>query len=801
MMRRLFAPLLAVISLMLATGGIRLMLLGGSAYYLVTGGLLAASAVQLWRGRRSGVYLYGATFFGTLAWSIWEAGLDAWALLPRLGLLLALGAWLLLPATRRGLTPTAFVPSIERWLGGARLSLLIAGSAAVAVVCGWVLHNAGSTPQTDPIYQTGVQPRRSATGARQATQAEPKATEDWLHYGGDPGGLRFSAAVQITPANVDKLEVAWIHRTGGSPPPGYITFEATPLKVGKALYLCTGYNDVIALDADSGREVWRYQAQVETADVFTFTCRGVAYYRVPGATGTCAERIYTNTVDARLIALDAHDGHPCRDFGSGGESSLLAGMGKVVRGYYYVTSAPTLVRGRIVVGGWVTDGQYWGEPSGVIRAFDAVTGRLAWAFDMGRPDRQGEPPPGEHYTPATPNSWAPMSADEELGLVFAPTGNATPDYYGAQRRSFDDQYSSSVVAIDAETGKIRWSFQTVHHDLWDYDVASQPTLVDLPTPEGVRKALLQPTKRGEIFVLDRMTGEPIMPVEERPAPQVGAPPGERLSPTQPYSVAMPSFRGPDLTERSMWGLTPLDQLWCRIRFREARYEGAFTPIGREWTVMFPGFFGGHNWGGVSVDPERHIMVATSNRMANYNRLLTRKEVEARGLKARRPGSTEFVGGAVPQENTPYGADVQVFFSPLEVPCQQPPYGFLSGVDLLTGQLLWHHPLGSAQDIGPRGIRLGLKIPFGPPSAGGAITTAGGLTFVAASQDAYLRAFDTGSGKLLWEGRLPAGGQATPMTYVSASGRQMVVIAAGGMASFKTKMGDYVVAFALPQEHR
>lgn len=793
----IFALLLAVIGLALALGGARLLLLDGSAYYLVTGLLLAASAVLLWRRRRSGAYLYGVTLFATLVWSIWEAGFDAWALMPRLGLLLALGAWLLLPAARRGLTPLASSPSSAHRLRGARLSLLIVGAAALAVLIGWALRRVGPTPQIDPIYQAGTQSPRSAGVTLPISRAD---AGEWRHYGNDPGGSRFSPAGQVTTANVDKLEVAWTYRTGPAPP-GYVTFEATPLKVGRALYLCTGYNDVIALDADSGREIWRYRARVDTADVFVFTCRGVGYYRIPGATGACAERIYTNTVDAQLIALDAQSGRPCSTFGSQGAVSLLAGMGDVIRGYYYVTSAPTIVRGKIVLGGWVTDGQYWGEPSGVIRAFDAVTGRLAWAFDMGRPDRQGEPPPGEHYTPATPNSWAPMSADEALGLVYAPTGNATPDYYGAQRRSFDDRYSSSVVAIDAETGKVRWSFQTVHHDVWDYDVASQPTLVDLPTAQGLRKALLQPTKRGEVFVLDRVTGEPILPVEERPVPQDGAAPGERLAKTQPYSVAMPSFRGPDLTERSMWGLTPLDQLWCRIRFREARYEGPFTPPGLQWAVRFPGFFGGHNWGGVSVDPDAHVMVATSNRMANYDRLLTREEVEARGLRARRAGSSEFIGGAVPQESTPFGADVQMFFSPLEVPCQQPPYGFLSGVDLVTGRVIWHRALGTAQDIGPLGMRLALKIPFGPPSAGGAITTAGGLTFVAASQDAYLRAFDTESGKLLWEGRLPAGGQATPMSYVSDSGRQMVVIAAGGMASFKTKTGDYVVAFALPRDDR
>ena len=405
-----------------------------------------------------------------------------------------------------------------------------------------------------------------------------------------------------------------------------------------------------------------------------------------------------------------------------------------------------------------------------------------------------------------------MSADEDLGLVYAPTGNATPDYYGAQRRSFDDQYSSSVVALDAETGKVHWSFQTVHHDLWDYDVGSQPVLMDLPTPQGVRKALLQPTKRGDVFVLDRMSGEAIKPVEERAVPQSGAPPGERVSKTQPYSVAMPSFRGPDLAERSMWGLTPLDQLWCRIRFREAHYEGPFTPIGQQWTLVYPGFSGGHNWGGVSVDPDRHIMVGTSNRIASYDRLMTRQETEARGLKAQRSASSQIVsekGPAKkvisygtrffwPQEGTPYGADTQAFFSPLEVPCQQPPYGVLTGVDVATGQVIWHRPLGTAQDSGPLGVRLGLKIPIGTPSSGGAITTGGGLTFVAAALDDYLRAFDTDSGALLWEGRLPAGGQATPMTYVSESGRQLVVIVAGGMGLLKTRPGDYIIAFALPQ---
>lgn len=792
-LRRTYALLMATIGLALMVGGAKLLRLGGSAYYLLTGLLIAASAVLLWRGRRSGALLYEATLFATLAWAAWEAGFDLWALAPRLGLLTLLGAWLLLPVARRGLTPLASHPSPARGLRAMPLALRIVGAAALAVLLGWALRFANPDPNADPARQAGTRAPRSDI---RAPQAAPTDAREWRHYGNDPGGTRFSPATQITAANVDRLEVAWTYRAGEPSLPGFLTLETTPLKVGRALYLCTGYNDVIALDAESGREIWRHRAQVDTTDVSTFTCRGVAYYRLPGATGACAERIYTNTVDARLIALDAADGRPCSDFGSDGIVSLLAGMGEVTRGYYYVTSAPTVVRGRIVLGGWVTDGQFWGEPSGVIRAFDAKTGALAWAFDMGRPDRHTEPPPGESYTKATPNSWAPMSADEELGLVYAPTGNATPDYYGAQRRDFDDRYSSSVVALDAETGEVRWSFQTLHHDVWDYDVASQPTLVDLPTAQGIRKALIQPTKRGEIFVLDRVTGEPLRPVEERAAPQDGAAAGERLAKTQPYSVGMPSFRGPDLAERSMWGLTPLDQLWCRIRFREARYEGPLTPPGLQWAVFYPGSVGGHNWGSVSVDPDRHMMVTTSNRIANIVRLLTREEADARGLRARRPGSSEVVGAAAAQEGTPYGVDVRPFLSPLAVPCQQPPYGMLSGVDLVTGQLVWHQRLGSAQDSGPLGMRTGLELPFGPPNAGGTITTAGGLTFVSASLDAYLRAFDTESGRLLWKARLPAGGQATPMTYMTDSGRQMVVIAAGGMAAFNTRTGDYVVAFAL-----
>jgi quinoprotein glucose dehydrogenase len=418
---------------------------------------------------------------------------------------------------------------------------------------------------------------------------------------------------------------------------------------------------------------------------------------------------------------------------------------------------------------------------------------------MGAPERTGLPPSGQTYTPATPNSWGPISADETLGLVYLPTGNATPDYYGAQRRPFDDRYSSSVVALDAETGRLRWSFQTLHHDVWDYDVGAQPTLVDLPTPGGgVEHALIQATKRGEIFVLDRATGRPLRQVAERPAPQRGAAPGERLAATQPYSTALPSFRGPDLREADMWGVTPLDQLYCRIRFRMARYDGHLTPPGLKRWIASPGFLGGVDWGSVSVDIDHGVMFVNSNRMANYNRLLTRAESDALGLRPLGAYSTN-VSGPVPQLGVPYGASIHPFFSRLKIPCQEPPYGMISAVDLVTGKLIWTHSLGTAREVGPLGVPVLLPIPLGTLTTGGSMTTRSGVVFIGATQDRTFRALEASSGKLLWQAILPGDGFATPMTYVSpASGRQFVVIAAGGSHGIGPASSASMVAFALPK---
>ena len=786
------ALILVLVGVTLAIGGARLLLLGGSPYYVGAGIATLASGVLVAMGRHAGARLFGAMLLVTIAWAIAEVGFDGWSLLARLAAPLVLGLWFLLPWTTRRLHP----PSARKI--GQRLAVAL-GSVAAAILLGAISHMLLVAERPDPMLQAGVQ-----TVLPQATPVVGATAGDWPVWGGDAAGTRFSSLAQITPANADKLELAWTYRFGPAPAGAPASLEVTPLKIGDTLYLCNDYNDVVALDAETGQQRWRFHARTNIKGAPYGHCRGVAHYRVEGATGFCAERIYTNTIDARLLAIDMKTGRACTTFGDNGVVNLKAGMSAAPDGYYLVTSAPTIARGRIVLGGWVYDGMMWGEPSGVIRAFDAVTGKLSWAFDVGRPDRQGAPPPGETYTPSTPNSWAPMSVDDRLGLVYAPLGGATLDYVGAQRRPFDNAWSGSVVALDVETGRPRWRFQTVHHDLWDYDVASQPTLIDLPTPKGVRPALIQATKRGEVFVLDRETGRPLMPVTERRVPQGGMALGERAAPTQPFSDAMPSFRGVRLAERDMWGVTPLDQLWCRIKFREARYEGTLTPPGLTPSIGFPGFLGGMNWGGVSIDRDRNLMIVNTNYVGNYTELLTREEANKRGARPVGMGAAPKPEGRMigPQLGTPYAILSPPFLSPLFAPCQAPPWGRISAVDLGTGKLVWSHPLGTARDSGPLGLPSLLPFKIGTPNLGGSVTTRGGVIFIAATQDKYLRAIDTASGKVLWRGRLPHAGQSTPMTYVSPkSGRQFVVTASGGHAFLGTSPGDAIYAFALPKTEK
>ncbi len=767
---RLLSALLLLIGLVVAAGGAWLIVLGGSSYYLLGGATVVVSALALWRVHPLAGWLYAAFLIATLAWALAEAGANGWALAPRLIAPSVLGLAFALPTVRRGIGPSGWAA------GGAALLLL--------------------------LVQTGVglwaNPDRLAgryTGTPRLSESAMAGAE-WGSWGGTDAGQRFSALAQITPANVGTLRQAWSYHTGVVQTGTKSPLETTPLMIGDTLYLCTQTNIVIALDPDTGREKWRFDPHVDpTGASAVTTCRGVAFARVPGASD-CPERIITATFDARLIALDPRSGKLCMSFGERGTVDLTHGLGLVDKGFYYVSSAPVVVRGQIVLGGWVADDQSTDEPSGVIRGYDVATGRFAWAWDMGRPDDHGEPGPGRIYTRSTPNSWAPMSADEQLGLVYVPLGNPTPDHWGGNRSPVADRLGSAIVALDASSGAMRWAFQTAHHDLWDYDIGSQPTLLDVPVAGKPIPALAQPTKRGELFLLDRRTGRLIAPVVERPAPQRHGVIGDWTAPTQPYSTGMPEFAGPQLTESRMWGLTPIDQLWCRIRFRQLRYDGPATPPGTDEALIYPGVGGGMNWGGVSFDPGRGLLIVNSIHYGTIIRLVPRAEADRRIAAA--TGQMHNYSLPQPQKGAPYGVLLTGLISPLNVPCSQPPYGKIAAIDMRTRKLLWSEPIGSARDSGPFGIHSHLPLPMGMPMFGGSLVTRSGLVFIGATQERAFRAFDIRDGRELWRTSLPAGGQSNPMTYRSPkTGRQYVLIAAGGHIMLQSPLGDQIIAYALP----
>lgn len=798
---KVVAGMLLLMGAWLAVGGARLVSLGGSWYYLLAGVATLVAAVLLWRRRRLGLWIYLTLLAATAVWALAEVGFDFWQLVPRLGLPFAVSIILLVPWVR-GAFLEVQDPAIEcHALGrGTRAaSFLLAAGFIAALALGWrdvraLIAPAGSPGIVEATSPETVEATSSGTAAA-APEMAPAARRgmDWSAYGGSEMGTRYSRAAQITSQNAHRLEIAWQYRTGDLPEaypgkqPAYM-FEATPIKVGETLYLCTPRDIVIALEADTGQERWRHDPEVDTTGVNMLVCRGVAYHEARTPVPDCPRRVLVATVDARLIALDAETGARCPSFGQGGEISLRYDLGEVSPGFQYVTSPPSIVGDAAILGGFVLDGVSTNLPSGVVRAFDAITGKQLWGWDAARPAELGPLAPGEIYPRGSPNAWSLFSADAGLGLVYIPTGNATPDYHGVHRPASFDRFSSSVIALEAATGILRWSFQTVHRDLWDYDVGSQPVLVDLPIEGSTVPALLQPTKQGEIYLLDRRDGRPLAAVEERPVPQ-GDVPGERYSATQPFSVGMPSFAPTPLTEADMWGGTLLDQLSCRIEFRQRRYEGIYTPPSVTPTIQYPGNFGVMDWGSVAVDEDRGVMIVNASYMPMLNRLVPRAEAE----RMQADGSGQRWLNLMPQFGTPYAAEFGPFLSPLGFPCTAPPWGKLAAVDLETRKVLWERPLGTTRDHAP----LGISVP-GVFSLGGAVVTQGGVIFIAATIDNYLRAFDVASGKELWKGRLPAGGQASAMTYVSErTGKQYVVIAAGGHQFMGTTIGDHVVAFALP----
>ncbi|TFF27387.1 pyrroloquinoline quinone-dependent dehydrogenase [Jiella endophytica] len=685
----------------------------------------------------------------------------------------------------------------------------------------------------DPVAQPGEpaaqagQPGGEASGETNGDAAEASGTalaarspatqrqvgSNWPFWGGGPNATRFSPLDQITPDNVSELEKVWTYRTGDMPDEkteGKYSPEGTPLKVGGSLYLCSAMNVLASVDARTGKENWRYDPKVsDDAIPYGATCRGVAYYEVPDAPAdqACAARIIEGTLDARLVAVDARTGEPCADFGDNGSVDLWQGIGDKVPGWYAVTAPPAIVRGIAVTGAQVKDGQAEDAPSGVIRGYDAVTGKLAWAWDLGNPELTGAPPEGETYTRGTPNMWTQATADEELGLVYLPLGNSSVDYYAGNRSDAEHQWASSLVAIDVATGKPAWHFQTVHRDVWDYDLGSQATLIDFPNKDGdgTTPAILLPSKQGDIYILDRATGEPLVPVDEVEAPKGGVEP-DVYSKTQPKS-GYHTLAKRDLTEADMWGITPLDQLFCRIAFRKASYDGIYTPptTDRHW-IEYPGYNGGSDWGSVAVDTDNGVIVANYNDVPNHNRLIPRKEADERNLKPineKQPGDeggTKAEGAGDPQAGAPYAIDVNAGWrAPVTgIPCKQPPLGGITAIDLATGKTLWDRPLGTARRNGPWGIPSFLPFSIGTPNNGGSVVTKGGIIFIAAATDNLIRAIDEKTGETLWSDVLPAGGQANPIVY-EEDGREYLVIQAGGHHFMETPVGDYYIAYALPED--
>jgi quinoprotein glucose dehydrogenase len=606
----------------------------------------------------------------------------------------------------------------------------------------------------------------------------------WEYWGGDAGGTRFSPLNQITPENVGNLVRAWEFRTGDldSRPPlamARTKFEATPLFVEDSLILCSPFNEVIALDPGTGEQKWRYDPQIsnEQRPANRYNCRGVAHWVDPQATETaaCHARIFMGTNDARVVAIDAKTGTPCADFGDNGEVRLDVGTKLLWPGEFQITSAPVVSRGVVIVGSSISDNARVDAPSGAVRGFDARSGKPRWSWD-----------PIDHNSVAagSANVWAPMSTDEARGLVFLPTSSASPDFFGGKRPG-NDANANSVVALRAETGEVAWAFQTVHHDVWDYDLPAQPTLTRIDTGTGMRDVVIQPTKSGFLFVLDRDTGKPVWPVEERSVPQGGVE-GELLSPTQPFPTHLPALAPQKFSADDIFKLIPtFGASPCEQLIAGARNDGLFTPPSTQGTLIYPMTGGGVNWGGAAFDPVAQVLYVNTSRAIHIVKLIPRAEADAyKPVKG-----VEFAQ----QRGAPYAMTRQLAMSPIGTLCNKPPWGVTEAVDLKAGKILWQTPVGTSEDVAPLGIALN----WGTPLVNGVVVTAGGLIFTGAV-DSYLRALDAKSGAELWQGRLPVPGIANPMTYLW-KGEQYVAISAGGHSEIGTRIGDSVVAFRLARQ--
>ena len=814
------ATLLGLLGLVMAGLGGWLITLGGSFYYLLAGLLLVCGAGLAWTRRdRTALALFAAALLATIIWSLVEIAGKGW-----------LPAWGIDFAGRVGLLAALVAGVGLAWLMWRFPPRSMPRRSALAGVLGAFVAVAAVLFASWERTGTSDEPDLAAAGYSPGSGAAEEAGADWTAYGGTTGGRRYSSLRQISTANVGDLEEAWTFQSGDlNPREGRVFYSSqnTPIKAEDFLYTCTPTSKVFALDPGTGEVRWSYDPRVPAStmeSLFTAACRAVGYFddgaaegrpdaiaRMPAVPGVirpvprggsrCHRRVFVATPDGRLIALDAVGGFPCREFGQGGVVDMTAGMGLREKGFASNTSGATVVGDVLILGQQVSDNQRRDAPSGVVRAYDARTGELRWAWDALRPDARAALAPGEIYPRGTPNVWNIISADETLGLAFLATGNAAADQWGGNRTAEEDRFTDAVVAVDLETGATRWVYTTVTHDLWDYDLGAQPMLVDVTIDGAPRRAIMQASKTGNLFLLDAATGALLRPVEERPAPQ-GAAPGDWVAPTQPQSVFFPNIGGvpgrePErIDARHAFGLTPIDGALCRISFHQLRYEGMFTPPTPEkkGMLLFPGTVGGMNWGGLGYDPQRRLIIANNSRLPNLVVLHPRDKVEDKAVGS---GGARPDQAVAPHSGTPYGVTRPIWWSALRVPCIAPPWGYISATNIDTGELVWSKPLGTGFDSGPLGIPTFLKIPTGTPNLGGPLLTAGGLTFIGAAQDDFLRAFETATGKLVWQARLPAGPQAGPMTY-EHEGRQYVAITATGHARFETTPGDYLKVYALPE---
>lgn len=787
MILRATGIVMAILSIALLYMGAQLVAVGGSPAYSVIALGVLATAVLVFLKKKSALTLYALLMWGILLWIVYEVGFDKWQWIPRGDLFALIGFWLAMPWVVRPLLRNQAAGSnrgFHPFLGGT-----VAVMALIVIALMFY----------DPYAVKGQ------IGTSTASRSTEVAGDEWVAYGGTQNGQRFSSLDQINPQTINKLSVAWEYHTGdlrdADKDAGEYTFEATPLKVNNRVYVCTPHNEVHAINPENGKPDWKYTPEKTRSYLQQHqTCRGVSYYAAPTAQNApaaqCAKRIIMATADARLVALDADTGKLCSDFGSNGVVDLHDNMGKVRPHALMQTAAPLVAGDLIVLGGSVMDNGYdQGNPSGVIRAYNVMTGKLVWNFDPENPQNTAPVSAEQNYPQDTPVAWATLSADLKNGLVYVPFGNASPDETGTRRdpNSNTEKFRDALVALDLKTGAFKWKFQTSHNDLWDRDNPSQPSLLDLGKEGSKQPALLLPTKVGNIFVLNRLTGEPITPVDQARVQTAGGVQGERFAPTQPVSRL--NFIPPPLTEKSMWGVTPFDQMACRTTFNTLRYDGnPWTPATESGSLIYPGNIGVFNWGSVAVDPDRKILVATPVRLAYIYNLIKRPEQDQEKRLFTKDGKPYWNENF----NGDYAIRISRLASGLGIPCTAPPWGSMVGVDLNTGKTEWKRRVGTTKNLKTSFMedRFPVGFPMGMVAHGGPLVTAGGLIFHGATADNFIRAYDVNTGEVLWQYELPAGGQATPSTYTGSDGKQYVIISAGGHGSLGTTLGDSVIAFRL-----